>query len=239
MATRTLSIAQTIDHALLHPTLTDDEIVAGCREAIEFGVASVCVKPYAVPLAAAELHGTSVAVGTVIGFPHGSTPSEVKAYETTWAVERGATEVDMVVNIGKVLAGEWKFVENDIAAVVQAAKARGARVKVIFETDLVTDSAAKIELCRICGRLGVDFVKTSTGFGFVKQSGSGYGYRGATEDDIRLMREHSPARVGVKASGGIRSRDEAAKFLELGATRLGTSATRAICESERTDETSY
>jgi deoxyribose-phosphate aldolase len=230
-------LARLIDHALLHPTLTDDEIVAGCREAAEFGVASVCVKPYAVPLAVAELWGTGVAVGTVIGFPHGSNPTEVKAFETRWAVEHGAVEVDMVINIGKALGGDWLFVENDIRAVAAAAKARRALVKVILETDFVSDESMKKTLCGICARSAVDFVKTSTGFGFVKQADGSYNYVGATEHDVRLMRESVPTRVGVKASGGIRSRAQAEQFRLLGATRIGTSATRTICQSEVADVT--
>ncbi len=233
------TIARLIDHALLHPTIDDDEIVAGCREAVEFGVASVCVKPYAVPLAAAELAGTDVAVGTVIGFPHGATPTEVKVFETRWAVSHGAAEVDMVINIGKALSGDWLYVEHDIRAVVDAAKVRGAIVKVIFETDFISDDETKRKLCSICSRCGVDFVKTSTGFGFVKQTDGQYNYVGATEADVKLMREACPARVGVKASGGIRSLDQAMRFQQLGATRLGTSATRAICEAAGVDVTSY
>jgi deoxyribose-phosphate aldolase len=233
------AVAGLIDHALLHPTMTDDEIVAGCREAVEFGVASVCVKPYAVPLAAAELAGTGVAVGTVIGFPHGSNSADVKALETTWAVEHGANEIDMVVNIAKVLEQDWRYVESEIRAVVLAAAARGAIVKVIFETDYITDDALKRRLCVISEHAGAQFVKTSTGFGFVKQSDGSYNYVGATEHDVKLMREACSAKMGVKASGGIRSHQQAERFRQLGATRLGTSATRAIVEGAGEDLKSY
>ncbi len=232
-------IVSTIDHALLHPTMTDDEIIAGCREAAELGVASVCVKPYAVPLAVAELSGTQVAVGTVIGFPHGANPTEVKAFETRWAVEHGAREVDMVINVAKALAGEWRYVESDIRAVVEAAASRGAIVKVIFETDYISDDAIKKRLCSICEHAGADFVKTSTGFGFVKQKNGDYNYVGATEHDVQLMRGACSPKVGVKASGGIRSFEQAERFLKLGATRLGTSASRAIVEAAGRDPNSY
>jgi deoxyribose-phosphate aldolase len=234
-----LPIAASIDHALLHPTMTDDEMIAGCREAAELGVASVCVKPYAVPLAVAELRGTPVAVGTVVGFPHGANPTEVKAFETRWAVERGAREIDMVINVAKALAGEWRYVESDIRAVVEAAAPRGAIVKVILETDFISDDATKQRLCTICEQAGAHFVKTSTGFGFVKQQNGDYNYVGATEHDVQLMRSECSAKVGVKASGGIRSFAQAARFLQLGATRLGTSASRAIVEAAGIDHTGY
>lgn len=233
------AIAATIDHALLHPTLTDDEIVAGCREAAELGVASVCVKPCAVPLAAAELRGTGVAVGTVIGFPHGANPTDVKVFEAKWAVERGATELDMVINIAKSLEGDWRYIESEVRAVVQVAALRGAIVKVIFETDYISDDAIKQRLCSICEHAGAHFVKTSTGFGFVKQKNGDYNYVGATEHDIQLMRGACSPKVGVKASGGIRSLSQAQRFLELGATRLGTSASRAIIQAAGEDTTSY
>ncbi len=232
-------IAGYLDHALLHPTMTDDEIIAGCREAAELGVASVCVKPYAVPLAVSELTGTQVAVGTVIGFPHGANPTDVKAYETKWAVERGATEVDMVINVAKALACDWRYVENDIRAVVQSAATRGAMVKVIFETDFIADDEIKRRLCSISEQAGAHFVKTSTGFGFVKQKNGDYNYVGATEHDIQLMRQTCSSKVGVKASGGIRSFEQAERFIQLGATRLGTSASRAIVAASGQDANSY
>lgn len=239
MESPNLPIAKLIDHALLHPTLTDDEIVAGCKEAAELGVASVCVKPYAVPLAAAELKGTGVAVGTVIGFPHGANPSEVKAFEARWATEHGASEVDMVINIAKALEGDWRYVESDIRAVVEAAAPRKAIVKVILETDFLSDDAIKIRVCQICEQAGAHFVKTSTGFGFVKQKDGDYNYVGATEDDVRLMRRACSPRVGVKASGGIRSFEQAQRFQQLGAARLGTSASRAIVAGAGQDRSSY
>ncbi|MEM7315072.1 MAG: deoxyribose-phosphate aldolase [Planctomycetota bacterium] len=233
------SIAKLIDHALLHPTLKDADIQAGCETAAKLGVASVCVKPYAIKLAAEVLKDSGVGVGTVIGFPHGSHASEVKAFEAETACRDGAVELDMVVNVGKVLDGDWDYVKNDIDAVLKVARANDAILKVIFETDFVTERSDKVRLCEICDELGVDYVKTSTGFGYTKQSSGGYGYTGATEDDIALMRETCSDKVGVKASGGIRTFDDAAKMRELGATRLGASASETIVTGEASSQEGY
>jgi deoxyribose-phosphate aldolase len=239
------SIARFIDHALLHPTMTDQDIRGGCQLAAEYAVASVCVKPYAIPVAVDALlnadiaGGSHVAVGTVIGFPHGSNPTPTKESEAIWACQQGARELDMVVNIGRVIQGDWDFVRDDILAVFNVARQHRALIKVIFETDFVTRHADKIRLCEICSEIGVDFVKTSTGFGYVKQDGGGYDYVGATESDIRLMREVCPESVGVKASGGIRDFETAKRFCDLGASRLGTSATKAIVEGQGKDLASY
>lgn len=233
------SIAKLIDHALLHPTLTDNDIREGCEVARRLRVASVCVKPYAIPLAVEVLANSEVAVGTVIGFPHGSHSTDCKAFEARNACELGATELDMVVNVGKALSGDWDYVEADIRAVVEAGHQHGALVKVIFETDFLPDVETKRQLCRACNNAGADFVKTSTGFGFTKQPDGGYGYRGATEEDIRLMREHADERVQVKASGGVRTYDDAVKMRELGCTRLGSSASEAIVTGENSGEEGY
>ena len=232
------SIAKLIDHALLHPTMSDDEIRSGCELAKRLDVATVCVKPYAIPLAASVLKDTEVGVGTVIGFPHGSPPTEVKVAEANWAIQSGATELDMVVNVGKVIQGDWDFVRQDIRAVVNAGHSGNARVKVIFETDFVTEAAAKRMLCEICCEEKADWVKTSTGFGFTKQSG-GYSYTGATESDVSLMVAVCGDRCQVKASGGIRSYEDAIKFRDLGCTRLGTSASETIVAGQGSDSTSY
>lgn len=234
-----LPIARLIDHALLHPTMTDEELRQGCLNAARLGVISVCVKPYAVPLAAQVLEGTRTAVGTVIGFPHGSQPPEIKLAEAEWAMTAGAVELDMVVNIGKVLQGDWGFVQSEIAAIAEAAHRRGALLKVIFETDYVTKDEDKKKLCEVCEAAGADFVKTSTGFGFVKLPSGDYNYQGATEHDIELMRASCSGRVGVKASGGVRSYEQAAAFCKLGATRLGTSASAAIISGAGQDSSSY
>lgn len=217
-----------IDLSLLPPVLTDSELRAGCEKAIALGVASVCIKPYAVPLAAELLAGSPVAVGTVVGFPHGGHLTEVKVQEAVLACRQGATELDMVVNIGKVLSRDWDFVSADVAAVVEAAHAAGAIVKVIFENDFLPDDSFKIELCRICRELNADFVKTSTGYGFVRQASGGYNYRGATEHDVALMKAHAGPKIQVKAAGGVRTHAEAVRMQELGATRIGTSAPEAL-----------
>jgi deoxyribose-phosphate aldolase len=239
MTSMTEKIERLIDHALLHPTMTDDEIREGCKLAARLNLISVCVKPYAIPLAVEVLRGSNTAVGTVIGFPHGSQPTEIKVAESIWAMNAGAVELDMVVNVGKVLQGDWVYVERDIRLVVEAAHRRNAIVKVIFETDFITDEKAKRSLCKVSELAGADFVKTSTGFGFVKQKNGDYNYTGATFDDIRLMRETCSAKVGVKASGGVRSYDQARAYQELGATRLGTSASETILHGQGNDQTGY
>lgn len=235
----TESIGRLIDHALLHPTMTDDDIRKGCQLAAELNLMSVCVKPYAVKLAADLLEGSETCICTVIGFPHGSHSTEVKVFEAECACKDGATELDMVINIGKALQGDWEYVRNDIASVVETGHKHGAIVKVIFETDYVSKNEDKLTLCKICEDVGADFVKTSTGFGFVKQATGGYGYMGATEDDVKLMRSACSDSVGVKASGGIRSYEDATKFRKLGAARLGTSASKAIIDGQGIDDSSY
>lgn len=227
------SIARLIDHALLHPTLTQAQLIEGCQLARQLNVASVCIKPYAIPLAVEQLAGSGVAVCTVIGFPHGSNASETKRFEAEQALSAGATELDMVVNVGKVLGKDWPYVEADIRGVVEVAHRQGALVKVIFENEFLPDDELKIELCRICSRAGADFVKTSTGFGYVPREGGGYATVGATDHDLRLMRAHAAPEVGVKASGGIRTFADAQHVVQLSATRIGTSATAAIVAGER------
>jgi deoxyribose-phosphate aldolase len=228
-----VSIARLIDHSLLGPTLTDAELRAGCELARRYGVAAVCIKPYAVPLAAELLAGSGVAVCTVIGFPHGGHSTEIKVAEAELACRQGATELDMVVNVGKVLSGDWAYVEADIRAVVDEAHRHGAITKVIFENDFLTSDEQKVRLCQISEAAGAEFVKTSTGYGFVKQPGGGYNYRGATEHDVRLMRKHCSAKVQVKAAGCVRTYTDAVRMRELGCTRIGASATEAIIAEER------
>lgn len=227
------SIAKLLDHSLLHPTLTDADLRTGCELARRLEVASVCVKPCAVALAREILIGSPVKVGTVIGFPHGGQLTAVKAFEAEQACRQGAVELDMVINVGKALGGDWEYVQADIRAVVEVAHAYRAIVKVIFETDFVTSDSAKIELCEICTRVGAEFVKTSTGFGFVKQPGGGYDYRGATEADVQLMRKHVGPTVQVKAAGGVRTYAVAARMRALGASRIGTTASEAIVAQDR------
>ncbi len=163
------SIVKLIDHAVLQPTQTDEDVRAACAFCGELDVASVCVKPSHVPLAAESLRNSTVLVSTVIGFPHGGTTTDTKVAETQLACRQGAREVDMVVNVGKVLSGDWSYVERDIRAVVDAARKGGAITKVIFETGLLPDDDTKIHLCQLSEAAGAAFVKTSTGFGFIKR----------------------------------------------------------------------
>lgn len=227
------SILPLIDHAVLQPTATDADVVAACRICDDAGVASICVKPCHVPLAAKELAGSKVLVSTVIGFPHGGAATATKAAETRTACEQGAKEVDMVANLGKAAAGDWAYVEADIRAVVEAARAHGAITKVIFETGILSSDEVKIGLCRASEVAGAAFVKTSTGFGYAKNSSGSMQATGATEHDIQLMRATCSPAVQVKASGGIRDLESARRFVALGATRLGTSATQAIAAAEQ------
>ena len=229
-------LAGLIDHALLTPTMTDAEMEAGCRIAADYKVASVCVKPYFVRRAAEILRGSGVGVGTVIGFPHGSPATEVKRYETEIACRDGATEVDMVTNIGKAYSGDWEYVAADIRAVVEEAKRHNALVKVIFETDFLPDDAMKTKLCRISAAAGADYVKTSTGFGFVKGKDGKYSYVGATPHDLELMRSACPPNIGVKASGGIRDLETLILCRDLGCGRVGASATQAMLDEYRRRE---
>ena len=229
-------VAGSIDHAVLTPTMTDAELEEGCRIAANYQVASVCIKPYYVRRAAELMAGSGVAVCTVIGFPHGSQATEVKHYETNLACKDGATEVDMVINVGKALSGDWDYVENDIRAVTDEAHRHNAITKVIFETDFLPDEATKTRLCQICDRVGADYVKTSTGFGFVKGADGKYSYQGATEPDLKLMRAACSPRVGIKASGGIRDLDTLIRCLDLGCQRIGASATAAMLDEYRRRE---
>ena len=215
-------LAKMFDHSLLQPILTDGELERGCLLAREYNVASVCIKPYAVKLAAKLLAGSTVQASTTIGFPHGGHLTKVKVYESELAMADGATELDMVVNIGKVLSGEWNAVASDIAAVVETAHAGGAKVKVIFENAYLQDSHKK-ELCRICGEVCADWVKTSTG----------YAETGATIEDLTLMRQYSPAWVQVKAAGGVRTFEKLLQVREIGVTRVGATATKSILDEAR------
>ena len=217
--TVTLSdLASQIDHSLLPPNLTDAEIRSGLDLCKRYGVASACVKPYSVPDAVAALAGTDVRVCAVVGFPHGGSVVQVKALEATTAVRAGAAEVDMVVNVGKVLSGEWGYVEDEIATVNEAVLAAGGAVlKVIFETHFLRDCHV-VRLCAICTHARVAFVKTSTGFAAT----------GATVPRVALMRRHVGPNVAVKAAGGVRSLDDFLYMMHLGTSRIGTSATDTI-----------
>lgn len=219
-----------IDHSLLHPTMTDGELKEGCDLAKKYHVASVCIKPYAVKDAVQWLEGSDVLVGTVIGFPHGNSAISIKKAEALQACEDGATEIDMVINIAKALQKDWEYITREIKAVNTAVTSQGAILKVIFENDFIPDDLIKIQLCKICSELKVAFVKTSTGYGMVKGSDGKYSYQGATDHDLRLMREHSDLDVEVKAAGGVRSLDDLLKVRALGVTRVGATATAAILD---------
>ena len=215
MNIETEEIARLIDHTLLQPEATPDMAERLCREAAEHGFYSVCVSPVFVSLAYELLTGSPVKVCTVVGFPAGVNEPEVKAYETSRAIQQGADEIDMVMNVGAAKAGDWKRVGFDVESVVTSA--RGNMVKVILETCLLSDEE-KLRACEVCVASGAGFVKTSTGFNRA----------GATVEDVRLMRTAVGAGVGVKASGGIRDYQTACNMIEAGATRLGTSSSLKI-----------
>ena len=236
-------LAKMIDHSLLHPMLTDQELEDGCKLAAKYGVASVCIKPYAVKRAAEWLAGSGVLVDCVIGFPHGNSGTESKRYETELACRDGAVEIDMVINIGKALSGDWDYVGRDVKAVCDEAHRHGAKVKVIFENDYLAKGGAgldsddfKRKLCQICERAGADWVKTSTGFGFVKQADGSYNYKGATAHDLKLMRAACPPKVQVKAAGGVRDLDGLILVRDLGCSRCGATSTAAILDEFRRRE---
>ena len=218
-----LQIAKMIDHSLLNPVLTDEEMERGCQLARAYNVASVCIKPYYLKRCAELLKGSTVAPSTVIGFPHGGHTTAIKVAETEAALRDSGTELDMVVNIGKVLSGDWTFVAQDIQAVVSAVHQGGAIVKVIFENAYLQDSD-KIRLCEICAAAGAEFVKTSTG----------YASTGATLRDLRLMRKHSPPNVHVKAAGGIRTLDALLEIRAIGVARSGATRTAEMLDECKT-----
>jgi deoxyribose-phosphate aldolase len=226
------TLAKSIDHSLLHPAMTDREILDGCALARKFDVATACVKPYAVCMASADLAGSEVKVCAVTGFPHGNSATGIKVAETVQAIRDGAREIDTVINIGKALSGDWDYVSAEIRAVNDACLSNGAILKVIFETDYLQDEQI-IKLCEICSRHEVAFVKTSTGYGFVKQPNGFYSYTGATDHNLALMREHSAPGVQVKAAGGVRTLDDLLRVRVLGVTRIGATATEAILTEAR------
>ena len=226
-------IAKMIDHSLLHPTMTDAELVAGCELAKKYGVATVCIKPYFVKQAVEILKDSDVKVCTVVGFPHGSSTIQQKVAETRQACKEGATEIDMVVNVGKVLSEDWRYVKKEINAILKESHKYGAILKVIFENDFLPKDKYKVKLCKICSILGVEFIKTSTGYGYNKLPNGDYNYKGATEHDLLLMRKNSSEKVQIKAAGGVRTLDGLLKVMDMGVTRLGASATAAIIEEAK------
>ena len=217
-----LDVAKMIDHSLLNPTLTQDDLDRGIQLALDYDVASVCIMPYALRHAADRLRGSNVRASTTIGFPHGGHTTAIKLAETKQALTDGGEELDMVVNISAVLSGRWDYVSADIAAVVKTTHDAGQKVKVIFENAYLNDEQ-KIRLCEICAEHNADWVKTSTG----------YAPSGATHDDLRLMRKHSPAHIQVKAAGGVRDLDALLAVRALGVSRCGATRTASMMDDAR------
>ena len=221
-----------IDHSLLHPTMTDDDIRKGCELARKYDVATACVKPCAISLAKEVLQGSDVLVCPVIGFPHGNSSTAIKVIEAEAAAKQGGAEIDMVINIGKALGGDWNYVMAEIQAIQDVVAANRAILKVIFENDYLKNPDI-IRLCEICSTIGVAFVKTSTGYGFVKQDNGMYSYKGATIPHLRLMRQHCPSSVQIKAAGGVRTLDDLLLVRSIGVSRIGATATQVILEEAK------
>lgn len=215
-------IAKMIDHSLLNPTLTTAELEAGCQLALQYDVASVCIMPHYLRRCAELLRGSTVQASTTIGFPHGGHTTAIKRAEAEQALADGGQELDMVVNLSRVLSGDWDYVRRDLEAVIAVTHAAGQKVKVIFENCFLRDEH-KIRLCAICGELNADWVKTSTG----------YGSGGATIEDLKLMRQHAPPHVQVKAAGGVRDLDKLLEVRAVGVTRAGATRTKEMLEECR------
>jgi len=215
-------VAGMIDHSLLNPILTNQELEAGCELAVKYEVASVCIAPHYLKRCSEILAGTVVAPSTTIGFPHGGHTTFSKLAEVHQALEDGGKELDMVVNIGRVRSGDWDYVFREVWHINKATHDGGAKLKVIFENCFLDDEQ-KIRLCQICGEIGVDWVKTSTG----------YGTGGATDDDLKLMRANSPETVQVKAAGGVRDLDRLLHVRSLGVTRCGATKTAEMLDEFR------
>ncbi len=233
MNSKVSELAKMIDHSILHPTLTDADLSRECAVAKKYHVASVCVKPYAVKQAVELLADSDVLVGCVIGFPAGNSAIEVKVFETETACKDGAVEIDMVINIGKALQGDWDYIRREIKAVTDCSHKYDAIVKVIFETDFVVKEEDIVKLCQICTEVGADYVKTSSGFGFVKNENGDYNYKGATLPVLRLMKESIGPEVKLKAAGGVRTLDQLIGVQEAGCTRSGATATETILEEAK------
>jgi deoxyribose-phosphate aldolase len=225
-------LAAMIDHSILHPTMTDAQMMSELETAKLADVCAVCVKPYFVSKARDIMATSKIKVCAVIAFPHGNSTTDIKVLEARQAVEDGATEIDMVVNVGKVLSKEYEYVENEIRAINEAVVSKGAILKVIFENDfLMTEHIAK--LSQICSDVGVAFIKTSTGYGYVKQPDGTFRTFGATLEQLRLMREVAAPKVQIKAAGGVRTLDDLLRVRALGVTRIGATATTAILEQAK------
>jgi deoxyribose-phosphate aldolase len=230
---RTRDLAKMIDHSILHPTMTDDDLKRECEVAVKYEVASVCVKPYAVSQAVELLKGSDVLVGCVIGFPSGNSAIDVKVYEAQKACNDGAVEIDMVINVAKALQGDWNYIEKEIDAVTSMCHKHGAIVKVIFETDYVGNPEDIVKLCQICTKVNADYVKTSSGFGFVKGDDGKYSYEGATISNLKLMKNSVGPGVKVKAAGGVRTLDQLIAVQDVGCARCGATATITMLEEAK------
>ncbi len=226
-------IAKMIDHSILHPTFTDDDLAMHCEIARKYEVATVCVKPYHTKMALELLKDSDVAICAVIGFPHGNSTIALKKVETIQVIRDGAKEVDMVVNIGKVLQRDWNYINIELKEMNTICKENNAILKVIFETDFIRDDLLKIKLCQLCSDNKVEFVKTSTGYGFVKGDNGNYSYKGATDHDLKLMRKYCDDTVHIKAAGGIRDLEAILRVKELGVTRVGATSTVDIMEAAK------
>ncbi|MBP7461142.1 MAG: deoxyribose-phosphate aldolase [Candidatus Delongbacteria bacterium] len=221
-------VAGMIDYALLAPQLSDQELDRGCETGLNYRVASLCVKPYHVPRTAMHLKDSPVALSTVIDFPHGNNPLSIKLLQIETAMREGAIELDAVITIGKVFSEDWDGLEREIGAMTRLVHDGSALIKIIFETGYLK-SETIIRLCKICDALGVDFIKTSTGFGYVRNPQGGMTATGATEEVLRLMLDHAGG-ARVKASGGIKDFKTALHYREMGVARLGTSSPALILE---------
>ena len=228
MNAHVLTIARMIDHSLLHPTLTGKDIRKGCETAGNLRTASVCVKPYALEEAAIVLKGSDTALGTVVGFPHGGSSVDIKLREIEWSCRKGAAEIDAMLNIGWILGDDWDKVDCEIKSLADVCRKNGVILKLIFETGYLSSPEPKIRLCGLCRKHGVDFAKTSTGYGFLKNPDGTFKATGATLDDLKLMCSHCLPEVQVKAAGGIRTLDQVLAMKELGVTRVGTTSTESL-----------
>jgi deoxyribose-phosphate aldolase len=215
-------ISKMIDHALLVPTTTTDDLEAGCKLALAYDVASVCIMPYYLRRCSERLAGSTVMASTTIGFPHGANTTAIKVAEAQQAIDDGCQELDVVTNISKVVSGDWDYVRAELAALVEVAHDAGQKIKVIFE-NCYLNNAQKIQLCQICSEIGADWVKTSTG----------YGTHGATIEDLKLMRANSADVVQVKAAGGVKDMDMMLEVRTIGVSRVGSSRTQSILDECR------
>ncbi|HOK52583.1 MAG TPA: deoxyribose-phosphate aldolase [Victivallales bacterium] len=222
-------IAKMIDHSLLHPTMTDEILKRECLLAAKYNCATVCIKPYAVPNAKEWLHNTDVLICAVAGFPHGNSHTEIVIAEALRAIKEGAKEIDIVSNTGKVLGEDWNYVKNEIKEINSAVVSEGAILKVIFENDFLQEKHI-IKLCEICSEANVAFVKTSTGYGFVKQPNGFYSYAGATIEHLKLMRKYCAPHIQIKAAGGIKTLKDLLLVRSIGVTRVGATATATILD---------